>query len=94
MEIYYSSLVRAAATMLRGANGKSGYDPAMVNSPNMGRSRQAASAGSSARYHKVRRGETLSTIARKHGTTVSAICKLNRISRTVRLRPGQILKYN
>jgi murein DD-endopeptidase MepM/ murein hydrolase activator NlpD len=82
------------ATMLRGANGKSGYDPAMVNSPNMGRSRQAASAGSSARYHKVRRGETLSTIARKHGTTVSAICKLNRISRTVRLRPGQILKYN
>lgn len=82
------------ATQLRGANGKNGYDPAMVNSTNVGRSRDVASSSRSTRYHKVRRGETLSTIARKHGTTVNAICKLNRISRTVRLRPGQILKYN
>ena len=81
------------ATLLRGANGKNGYDPAMVNSPNMGKSRDMASAGST-RYHKVRKGETLSTIARKHGTTVKAICHLNRISKNVRLRPGQILKYN
>lgn len=82
------------ATQLRGANGKNGYDPAMVNSTNVGRSRDVASSSSSTRYHKVRSGETLSKIARKHGTTVNAICKLNRISRTVRLRPGQILKYN
>lgn len=81
------------ATQLRGANGKHGYDPAMVNSPNVGKSHQVSSGGS-ARYHKVRKGETLSSIARKHGTSVKAICKLNRISQNVRLRPGQILKYN
>ncbi len=83
----------ALATRLRGANGKNGYDPALVNSPNVGKSRDVASA-SSTRYHKVRRGETLSAIARKHHTSVSALCKLNRIGKNVRLRPGQILKYN
>lgn len=81
------------ATLLRGANGKNGYDPAMVNSPNVGKSREVASTGST-RYHKVRKGETLSSIARKHKTSVNALCKLNRISKEVRLRPGQILKYN
>jgi murein DD-endopeptidase MepM/ murein hydrolase activator NlpD len=83
----------ALATRLRGANGKNGYDPALVNSPNVGKSRDVASA-SSTRYHKVRRGETLAAIARKHHTSVSALCKLNRIGKNVRLRPGQILKYN
>ncbi len=43
--------------------------------------------------HKVQRGETLSAIARKHGTSVSAICKLNRISEKSVLKPGQIIKY-
>ncbi len=83
----------ALATRLRGANGKNGYDPALVNSPNVGKSRDVSSA-SSTRYHKVRRGETLAAIARKHHTSVSALCKLNRIGKNVRLRPGQILKYN
>lgn len=83
------------ATQLRGANGKYGYDPAMVNSPNVGKSRgHGDNAGVSTRYHKVRKGETLSAIARKHGTSVNALCRLNRISKNVRLRPGQILKYN
>ncbi|MBQ8158733.1 MAG: peptidoglycan DD-metalloendopeptidase family protein [Prevotella sp.] len=81
------------ATVLRGANGKNGYDPALVNSPNVGKSRDVASRSTST-IHKVRKGETLSSIARKHGTTVNALCRLNRISKNVRLRPGQILKYN
>ena len=82
------------ATQLRGANGRNGYNPADVNSPNMGKSRETASNSGSTRYHKVKKGETLSAIARKHGTTVKALCRLNRISTSVRLRPGQILKYN
>ncbi len=45
------------------------------------------------RYHKVRKGETLSTIAKRHGTTVSKICQLNRISRRTKIRPGQRLRY-
>ncbi len=82
------------ATQLRGANGQYGYNPADVNSPNMGKSRGDVASEGTTRFHKVKKGETLSSIARKHGTSVNAICRLNRISKTVRLRPGQILKYN
>ncbi|MCM1109386.1 MAG: peptidoglycan DD-metalloendopeptidase family protein [Clostridium sp.] len=42
--------------------------------------------------HKVKSGETLSTIARKHGTSVAQLCKLNHIKTTTILRPGQILR--
>ena len=84
----------AQANRLRGANGLYGYDPADVNSPNQGKSYDMSSASSNTRYHKVKKGETLSAIARKHKTSVNALCKLNRISKNVRLRPGQILKYN
>ena len=45
-------------------------------------------------FHKVKKGDTLQAIARKHHTTVDKLCKLNRIGKTIRLRPGQILKYN
>jgi len=47
-----------------------------------------------ARNHKVRSGETLSSIARKRGTSIDRLCRLNHIKRTTVLRPGQILKYN
>jgi murein DD-endopeptidase MepM/ murein hydrolase activator NlpD len=82
------------AARLRGANGQYGYNPADVNSPNVGKSHDTANNGGTTRYHKVKKGETLSSIARRHGTSVKALCRLNRISTNVRLRPGQILKYN
>ncbi|MBQ9645808.1 MAG: peptidoglycan DD-metalloendopeptidase family protein [Prevotella sp.] len=85
---------QALATQKRGANGLYGYNPADVNSPNVGKSGNKQQANQrSSRYHKVKKGETLFAIARKHGTTVDAICKLNRIGQKVKLRPGQILKY-
>ena len=46
------------------------------------------------KFHKVAAGETLSSIAKKRGTTVDALCKLNHIGKRIRLMPGQILKYN
>ncbi len=46
------------------------------------------------RLHKVRKGESLYSIAHKHGTTVDKLLKLNHMSRSASLRPGQILKYN
>ena len=80
----------ANATRLRGVAGKTvGVD--RLDDANSKSSKQQASG---TRYHKVKKGETLSSIARKHGTTVSAICKLNHISQSKRLMPGQILKYN
>lgn len=44
--------------------------------------------------HKVKSGETLSTIARKRHTSIDRLCSLNNIKRTTILRPGQILRYN
>lgn len=61
-----------------------------------GNSRKGAktNAGGDVRYHKVKRGETLSAIASKRGVSIDKLCKLNRISRNKRLRPGQILRYS
>ncbi len=47
-----------------------------------------------ARVHKVRSGETLSSIARKCGTSIDRLCRMNNIKRNTILRPGQILKYS
>ena len=44
------------------------------------------------RYHKIRSGDTLSAIARKYGTTVSNICRLNGIKSTTTLRIGRTLR--
>lgn len=44
--------------------------------------------------HKVQPNETLSSIARKRGTTIDRLCSLNNIKRTTILHPGQILRYN
>lgn len=46
------------------------------------------------RMHKVKKGETLSSIARKHGVTVKALCRMNGLKTTSKLRVGQILKYS
>ena len=44
------------------------------------------------RFHTVRRGETLSRIARLHGTKVSTIVALNGLSNKHRIYPGQVLE--
>jgi membrane-bound lytic murein transglycosylase D len=41
--------------------------------------------------HTVRRGETLSRIARKYGTTVSTLARVNNISNRHRIKAGQVL---
>jgi murein DD-endopeptidase MepM/ murein hydrolase activator NlpD len=43
-------------------------------------------------YHVVKRGETLSTIARKKGTSISALCRLNGIRPSSRIKAGQKLR--
>lgn len=45
------------------------------------------------KYHRVRQGETLSYIAKRYGTTVKRICRLNHISRTTVIRPGRSIRY-
>lgn len=47
---------------------------------------------SAARFYKVRRGDTLSHIARRNGTSIAALCRLNGISPNRVLRIGQRLR--
>ena len=53
----------------------------------------AKAAASAKKYHTVRRGETLSAIARRYGTSVSALCKLNGIRQASILPLGKRLRY-
>lgn len=48
---------------------------------------------SSPKYHTVKKGETLSSIARKYGTTVNALKKRNKL-RSEKIRYGQRLKVS
>ena len=70
------------------------YDAADVNS-NAAKSKNTSNRSkASVRYHKVKKGETLSSIAHKRGISVSKLCQINRISKNKKIRPGQILKYS
>lgn len=55
---------------------------------------QQSSESGEKMFHKVSRGETLSSIAEKRGVTIDQLCKLNHIRRSSKLRPGQLLRYS
>lgn len=57
-----------------------------------GNSKQMASSDASPQYYKVRKGDSLSKIARSVGLSVNQLCKLNHISQDKTLRPGQVLR--
>lgn len=81
------------ATSLRGKIGNGGYTREEVTG-----SSDVASASMPAvqekLYHKVAKGETLSAIAKKRGTTIDKLCKLNHIRKSIRIKPGMILRYS
>lgn len=52
----------------------------------------AASAAGTAKYHTIRKGDTLGAIARRYGTSVSKLCALNNISKTTTLRIDRKLR--
>lgn len=84
----------AQATRLRGVGGSVVMEDRLDDVASTGTGAQRTPAVASTRLHKVKKGETLYSIARKRGTTVAAICKLNHIGKNTRLKQGQILKYN
>ena len=77
------------ATRLRGANVGSGYEDVELAT-----AAPAASYAQESRFHKVKKGETLFSIAKKRGTTVDTIMKLNHLKKNSKLKAGQILKFN
>jgi hypothetical protein len=86
----------AQATRLRGANAggisNSRFDgDDFDDDSELAIAAPAASFTPEVHFHKVKKGETLQSIARKCHTTVDKLCKLNRIGKKIRLMPGQIL---
>jgi LysM repeat protein len=81
----------AQATRLRGVGGVTVGDSDQDDELAIA---QPARVTSNVHFHKVKKGDTLQAIARKHHTTVDKLCKLNHIGKSIRLKPGQILKYN
>ena len=53
---------------------------------------RAAAEAAAMRYHTVRSGDTLSGIAKKYGTSVREICRLNGIKETTILQVGKRLR--
>lgn len=91
----------AQATRLRGKNDQNGYNredvvgtsrASVVSRPESNTSTASSYSGAT-RYHKVEAGETVYSIARKHGLSVDEFCRINHISKNMRIRAGQILKY-
>lgn len=84
----------AEATRLRGKQDGGNYSREDVTGAYSANERTASGLSDQVLYHKVAKGETLESIARKRGVTVDQICKLNHITRSMRVRPGQILRYS
>lgn len=51
-----------------------------------------SSGSGSAQYYKVKKGDTLSKIARRHNTTVQKLCQLNKIKASKPLQIGQRIR--
>ena len=86
----------ARATRLRGVNSdthNSRFDTD-EDDDELAIAAPEASFAPEVHFHKVKKGETLQSIARKRGMTIDALCKLNHIGKNIRQMPGQILKYN
>lgn len=58
-------------------------------SPQTGKNSKSSSAN---KYHTVRKGDTLSSIANKNKTTVSKLCKLNSIKPSTNLKIGRKIR--
>jgi murein DD-endopeptidase MepM/ murein hydrolase activator NlpD len=61
--------------------------------PGLFRTSTVGAKTQTSRIHVVRRGDTLSSIARRRGTSVQALCRANRIGKSSKLRIGQRLRY-
>lgn len=82
------------ATRLRGKQDSSTYASTNSSDDYATNKRTTSGLTDQISYHKVKKGETLERIAKKRGVTVEQICKLSHITKTMRLRPGQILRYS
>lgn len=75
----------------KGKRGAS-YSPGKKGTAASGKNSSGSASGGSG-YHKVKKGDTLSGIAQRYGTSVSRLCKLNGIKANKTLQLGQKIRY-
>ena len=90
---YYLFRANGKGIVLNG-NERVPADLASLNTKTTSEKKKPAKKENTIRIHKVKSGESLYTIAKKLGTTVNNLCKMNGITRRTILRPGQILRYS
>lgn len=71
-------------------SGEGGLPTASVGTPSP-LSTSAPAAGNRASHYTVQRGDTLSSIARRRGVNLTALCSANGLTRDSKLREGQKL---
>ena len=85
----YAPIYRGATTTIRVPVGKKNVALAALPS-SYSTQKYVASNGRS--YHRVRRGDNLSVIAKRYGTSVSTLKRLNGLSSRSIIRPGRKIK--
>ncbi len=86
----------AQANLLRGKIGNGGYVASDVRGETIPGGQTVAKTtpeSKEIKYHKVAVGETLYSISKRRHTTVDELCRLNRLTKDVKVRPGQLLRY-
>ena len=89
-EIRYLGEAMDPATVIDFTTGQLRYKDEYVIGIKAMKQKKAEAAAM--KYHKVRQGDTLSGIAKKYGTTVKALCRLNNIKETKLLQIGQKIR--
>lgn len=87
-EMYYLTRGDFKPTYSRSSHRSSSYQ----SSKQLAKTKTRSSRSGKGSSVKVRQGETLSQIAKRHGTTVQKLCKLNGINKTTKIKAGQKLK--
>jgi len=85
----------AEANRLRGKIGNGGYTPEMVRGKESAKveTKRTTPTFSERKYHMVEPGETLYSISRKRGVSVSKLCSLNNLSKDYKVKAGSTIRY-
>jgi LysM repeat protein len=89
-------LVSSDLSAVEAAENVSGEETANVDilavQPSSKKASRSSRRSQRSATYRVKSGDNLSAIAKRHGTTVDRLCRLNGISKRTILRPGQVLK--
>jgi membrane-bound lytic murein transglycosylase D len=87
-----SGTLKTGATLLISQPRAGNAEFASVQNELFGKTRNVVAAQGAVSRYKVRRGDTLSSIARKHGLSIKQLASLNGLRGKTHVRLGQVLK--